>query len=354
MKKFCQFVFICIFSFSAPLFADWQNELKTKIAQGNYPTWMMDQIHEDLAPFKEAGITEQNIWKTMEMYPTHGFILCQIHKNRFSWRGYPSSTGQDFRAMMLADAMQKLCQAIHLPDVIFIVFIGESFCDKGFAPVFSWCKHESWSSVTVAFPDYEALSGNYNFLHEAQVGANRYPWQMKQNIALWRGSNAGGYGFDFMPRLKLVQASAQYPQFIEAKFSGLFEAPNNAEEKNYLGMFMSIPDQLMYKYQILMDGHVSAFSRAYWQLFSNCVIFKHVSPWYQWFYRALRPYEHYVPFQADGSDLVQKIQWAREHDNEMRMISQRANDFANNNLKHADILLYVYLLLNEYAKLQRL
>lgn len=160
-----------------------------------------------------------------------------------------------------------------------------------------------------------------------------------------------------LPRMKLVKIAEDFPHLINAKISGPigdnYPSEIIIQTKPCVGNNLSISSHLQYKYQILVDGHVSAFSGAYWRLFSCCVMFKPISPWTQWYYQELRPYENYIPYQADTSDLVQNMQWAIEHDGEVFDIAQKAYQFANENLRHSDVMLYVYLLLNEYAKIQK-
>ncbi len=62
------------------------------------------------------------------------------------------------------------------------------------------------------------------------------------------------------------------------------------------------------------------------------------------------PFVHYIPVAADFSDLLEKIEWARGHEEEVLQIIQNANTLANESLRYEDIMLYVYLLLTEYAK----
>ncbi len=47
------------------------------------------------------------------------------------------------------------------------------------------------------------------------------------------------------------------------------------------------------------------------------MVFKHDSIYYEHFYKQLQPWVHYIPFKADLSDLLEKIQWARDHDEEV-------------------------------------
>jgi len=49
---------------------------------------------------------------------------------------------------------------------------------------------------------------------------------------------------------------------------------------------------------------------------------------YTYFEHALRPFEHFVPFWEDNaSDILQAIQWLRDHEEEARAMARRANGF---------------------------
>lgn len=71
-----------------------------------------------------------------------------------------------------------------------------------------------------------------------------------------------------------------------------------------------------FKYQINVDGTVAAYRLPY-LLAGGSVVLKQDSPYYEHFYHQLRPWEHYIPFRRDLSDLLDKISWAREHDEEV-------------------------------------
>ena len=67
------------------------------------------------------------------------------------------------------------------------------------------------------------------------------------------------------------------------------------------------------KYQINIDGTVAAYRLPY-LLAGNSVVLKQDSSYYEYFYKMLKPYEHYIPFKRDLSDLMDKIKWAKEND----------------------------------------
>ena len=102
---------------------------------------------------------------------------------------------------------------------------------------------------------------------------------------------------------------------------------------------------------MLIDGNTCAYSRAYWQFFSNCAIFKQNSDNIQWFYDLLQPYVHYIPLQQDMSDLKEKVSWAKQHESDVCAMVERAQQLANRYLMSADVHLYLYLLLLKHGKL---
>jgi hypothetical protein len=71
-----------------------------------------------------------------------------------------------------------------------------------------------------------------------------------------------------------------------------------------------------YKYQISLDGTVASYRFPY-LLAGDGLIFKQASTYYEHFYRGLVPNKHYIPIKKDLSDLIEKIQWAKDHDDEV-------------------------------------
>lgn len=80
-----------------------------------------------------------------------------------------------------------------------------------------------------------------------------------------------------------------------------------------------MPKFFDYKYQISIDGTVAAYRFPY-LLSGDGLVFKQDSPYYEHYYRNLVPYKHYIPFKQDLSDLLEKIQWAKDHDDEVCFI----------------------------------
>jgi hypothetical protein len=58
------------------------------------------------------------------------------------------------------------------------------------------------------------------------------------------------------------------------------------------------------------------------------------------FYYHLKPWVHYVPFTLSGADLVEKIQWLKDHDDLAHQIAMNAQRFADSHLRVEDYFCY--------------
>jgi hypothetical protein len=357
----CVMLFLCSISCHA------KDEAIKEAFEKDIPSWMLEQIREDLIPFRESGIRKDDLDRQMQIQEEQNFCLlfvrCQVI-NQQVLVSIPFKR-QDVlvRVEPIIKTLKKLIAMTGLPDVDFIVTLHDSLDGENLvAPVFVFAKNSQKVSKSILFPDFDAMSGYHKELEEVQRGNSLFPWHQKRDQAVWRGAMTGGIftpdNFLTFPRTKMVSLSLEFPNFIDARFTYLTQCENCKRIKrkfsNYFSDFLPIYNHIAFKYQILVDGNSCAYARAYWQLFSNCVILKQDSDSIQWYYRGLQPYVHYIPVKADMSNLVDQIRWARENDEQARAISQQAQGFAQNNISNMRVLQYFYLLLHEYAKLSTL
>ncbi len=338
----------------------WERELALKIRRGESSSWVAEQIREDLLPFSERGITHEMLDKVMACDKGDLYLVrFQIKGNQVEMR-LPEGRSPHFVMLKLHQVFRKLAETVPLPDVDFIVSAHDSLSGVDLpGPVFSFAKNKLLDRKLILLPDHEALS-RHN-LEEIDQGKQRFPWHQKIEKIYWRGATSGqkfsSKDFPALARTKAVALSLQHPEEIDAKFHLVAQCDDpdrlQAVYPEYFGKPTSLKKHLQYKYQLLIDGNSCAFARAYWQLFSETPIFKVDSPNIQWYYRALVPNKHFIPVKADSSDLLQKIEWAKSHDREVRRIGQNAYKFAQDDLQYSAIMYYLYLLLSEYAKLQK-
>jgi Glycosyl transferase family 90 len=344
-----------------PLTSDaWKKKCAEKISARNPAEWMREQITSDLSLFADSGITSDMVDTAMQQADRGAqLVRFRIINNQLSVIGQPEPHP---RLDSMIDSLHHLCDIAPLPNLDFIICIADAIDGVDFAaPVLAFAKHQD-SHKVVLIPDFEALSDlSITLLDNVKRGINKYPWNKKVEKAFWRGSTTGSdislETFLLIPRSQAVRCSLDYPDLVDARFTQLCQCKNPAEvQEKYSTFFaqpLSVKNHLKYKYQLLIDGNTCAYSRAYWQLFSNCAILKQSSPNLQWFYGLLKPYVHYIPLQHDLSDLHEKIAWSKKHDKKVQKIIDNAQNLAQENLMQQDLYYYLYLVLVEYAKMQR-
>ena len=349
----------CSQSYAAPRYQP--NRMKSEMFQNPPPEWMLKQIHTDLESFSKSSISTEILDRVMleenAIGNPHFLVRYKITNNKVQVISFVSHD----RIPLVTKSIKQLAQSVKLPNVDFIVTMHDSLDGTEFlCPIFSFAKRPKLSPQIILMPDFEALLGNFPTLLAVDKGNQSYPWDKKVNKAIWKGAMTGGIftpeNFLDFPRTKTITQSLQYPDLIDAGYTALVQCENceliKSRFSQYFGPSSPVEDHIKYKYQLLIDGNTCAYSRAYWQLFSNCVILKQSSDAIQWYYGALQPYEHYIPVKADMSDLIDVIKWAIEHDDEVEKISLRAQEFSMKNLRHTHVMQYLYLLLEEYSRLQ--
>lgn len=106
-------------------------------------------------------------------------------------------------------------------------------------------------------------------------------------------------------------------------------------------------DTLRYKYLMSVDGN-SFVSRLPLLMSSAGVPFR-AGLYSEWFDEWVSDRRHFLHVRLDYSDLAERLAWARAHDEEARLIGQRARAFAMARLRNQDMECYLFRLLLEYA-----
>ncbi len=321
------------------------------------PEWMVRQIQKDLAPFSE-GITQRMIDEGFRGRKIHEFSLVRFTiQDRHITVAHDEKNENRRHFRELVEAIRKVNEWVELPDADFIVSLEDGFGDNpGIGPAFVFAKRENAKGL-ILIPDINALAG-YGRLRQMIPDANgKIGWDQKRAKCFWRGSNTGGYStlanWDRLDRTRLVLLSLAHGDQLDARFNHVVqcdpEIPSLMKQKGMVAPSVSRPDHLKYKYLVDVDGNSCSFERYFWLLLSNSLVLKQVSPNVQWYYGALEPYQHFVPVKGDLSDLLEKIEWAKTHDEEARLIAERATQFVYDHLSPEDTLLYLSLLIREYA-----
>lgn len=331
--------------------------------------WMDKQIRRDLAAFEEEGISLEKLDTTLQNIlasPEKGYaylIRYKLVNNKITlWS--PTLRENHPRIINFMNFITEMTKCINLPDVEFLLCAGDSFERPIFlescqAPIFCIAKHKKNKKVLL-FPDTEHLSTRDKLFSTILYANSIHPWENKISKAFWRGSATGGpycFYWDLFLRPSLIVTSYYHPEDIDAAFVNgcfyVYEEPTRTQMLNFKALEdpVSISDQIKYKYLIAVDGN-SWPSSLPWQLLSNCVVLKNESDCLDWYYEALRPYEHYVPYKKSYDDLLAKINWLRRNDLLACKISEQATALAIDLFKKKTTAIYLYKLLLAYSKLQ--
>lgn len=173
----------------------------------------------------------------------------------------------------------------------------------------------------------------------------RTDWAARKEKIVWRGTTTGhgriasaemAPGDDsLIQRTRMCLALREIPG-VDAKFASLAQSVESErdrrqlEQAGILGGRIDPRTWIIRKFAIDIDGNSNAWSNLFTRLLAGCCVIKIESPFgfRQWYYDALLPWQHYVPVQADLSDLREKIDWCRAHDQQCSEIAAAGRDFA--------------------------
>jgi hypothetical protein len=185
--------------------------------------------------------------------------------------------------------------------------------------ILTFGKYYKNNSNTIPILDYQYLeysgySENINI-----INTNFINWNDKINKCVWRGGLVQGHDYNFFDIKQKNLHPRQY--FVDLYNNNKF---NNI---NYSNEFMTIKDQIKYKYILDIDGYASTWSATVWKLYSGSVLLKQKSVWSQGYYDELIEWVHYIPIANDFSDLNEKIQWCIDNDNKCQEITKNSRKF---------------------------
>lgn len=351
------------------LSAEWYSKEKLlEKVQSPPPEWMMKQIKEDLSAYA-SGITQKMFSVTYNVYnvPVAKDIA---HLQQFSIRDnvvYSGDGWKHWRVEKIQNFLTEISKTVKLPDVDFLyslwdMYDNPSFLEATQCPVFTICKYrDNRKAIVVPDVTWPVLQNRQGDVNDIKAFSIARPWEERNDIAFWRGSTTDiiyleGI-WDYRQRPRLIFFSLAHPELVNARYA----FPPSGLQDHLLDYFCElgiIVDKYLFRYWtnfrylIAVDG-VSYPSAFHGELFSGSPVLKQESEFIEWFYQALQPFVHYVPFKVDCTDLEEKILWLKSNPDEAKKIAKNAFDFADNNLQAEDIMLYYYLVLTEYAKLKQ-
>lgn len=325
------------------------------------PSWMKEQIAEDFQDF-EKGISKTQVdatfLKLKKNYPHPYYIRYRIINNEL-YRYFPAGERISLSDNGTERALKTLLHYRRFKDLDFILVYEDGIplphMPEGFfhtpskdlqAPLLISAKVKN-TPYLVLIPDWRSVSDWWPRDLKTILSKDK-SWHQKRAFALWRGTLTKNI------RVKLCEISLQHPNILDAKLNEIDDPQLKNQFQDLLGTRVPFEALLDCKYLPMTDGVMCASPALQWRLLSNSVTLKQESNEIQWFYRALKPYVHYVPIQNDLSDLISQLEWAQSHDSLCEQIATQSTTFALNNLMLEDVYLYFSLVLDRYSSLQNL
>ncbi|KAL7479580.1 hypothetical protein ACHAW6_005307 [Cyclotella cf. meneghiniana] len=199
-----------------------------------------------------------------------------------------------------------------------------------------WChavgmvSYEMWNAFH--FKHYRHFTWDETFARDERT----YPWGDKIPKAVWRGTTTheqtqfGDSEFEEIPRAKLVQASMDHPDVIDAGFTDIIQKFEEKKEelakKTIVAEFIPLAEQMKYKALIDIDGN-NWSSRFMMLLCTNSVVIKIDPDYVDYFYNDLIPDLHYIPASLENITDVARYVVDPKNDEEMRNVVKAANSW---------------------------
>ena len=135
----------------------------------------------------------------------------------------------------------------------------------------------------------------------------------------------------------------QIPGLEEFNFSELLEPERR----------MDVKAQTRWRFLLDMGGDNGPnVQRPWWILASGSLLFRVESEFLDWPWVAgLRPWEHYVPVDAELVHLAPRVAWARQHDAQARRMQAAGRARARELFDPVTVLRYLHAVIREYAEL---
>ncbi|KAG2486805.1 hypothetical protein HYH03_014604 [Edaphochlamys debaryana] len=146
---------------------------------------------------------------------------------------------------------------------------------------------------------------------------------------------------------EVLQAVADHEQEVAArrpkKQDRLLDISNTS--------FIPMTDQAKFKYLLSADGLGLSCKLDSYLIMGSLVFKAEMGPAWGFYYKALKPYVHYIPVLVNASDdILEAVRWARANDAKARDIAEAGRRFALEHLSRPARLCYIFRLLSALSK----
>ncbi|KAH6817890.1 downstream target of AGL15 2 [Perilla frutescens var. frutescens] len=311
-------------------------------------------IHEDLRPWKEAGITREMVEKAknvahIRITVVNGRLYTLRYKRAFQTRDTVTIWGILQLLRLYPGRLPDLDLMLECGDrpVIKKLDYGNSEASIP-PPLFHYCGDES--SFDIVFPDWSFwgwpelnIKPWEELKQDIQEGNRRIKWEERETYAYWKGNTKLGAA-----RRALAKCNASDQHDWKARIFGV----DWTEEKRQGFKSSDIANQCTYRYKIYVEGVTWSVSQKYILACDSMTLI--IQPrFYDFFTRSLLPSIHYWPINTNKKceSIKFAVEWGNRHADKAQEIGKAGSSFVQENLVMDYVYDYSFHLLNEYAKL---
>ncbi|XP_010544721.1 PREDICTED: O-glucosyltransferase rumi homolog [Tarenaya hassleriana] len=310
-------------------------------------------IHEDLRPWKEAGITRDMIERSKE---TANFRLVILDGRVYVEKYREAIQTRD--VFTLWGILQLLrWYPGRLPDLELMFDCGDrptvrsdDFLGQraGPPPLFRYCSDDA--SLDIVFPDWSFWGwAEVNIkpweksLEAIEEGNKKSQWEDRIPYAYWKGNpNVDPTRIDLLRCNVSDREGWNTRLYIQD-----WERENKEGFKN-----SNLENQCNHRYKIYIEGWAWSVSEKYIMACDSMTLY--VKPrFYDFYVRGMVPLRHYWPIRDDSKCISLKfaVHWGNNHFEKAREIAEAGSRFIREEVKMEFVYDYMFHLLNEYAKL---
>ncbi|CAI7827039.1 unnamed protein product [Closterium sp. NIES-54] len=220
----------------------------------------------------------------------------------------------------------------------------------GGRPIFS----TEWlpGTLDIIVPDPLDLSESYQAGKDAKT-----PWEQKASRAVFRGGFTNfklgpDHRWRVSPRYRLHRMTDARPDLLDARVMRLLVDDKTRNMAMGDGLSeaakMEKAESQRFKYEVVVDGGAGS-CRTCGVLGSDQAMIRQDTPFAQFYQPLLQPWRHFIPTDHFFGDLFDRVEWARQHDAQVRHMIANAHRVARWGCSLEGRTLYWAVLLVKYA-----
>lgn len=358
-----------------------------KLAKSGPPQWMVNQINQDLKDWENRGpFTGRSLDEMEEAYEKLGRAanICRFRLRSGGEIFHCDFSRSRYDSLLhsLRAALQILHEMFGLPEMDLLVHTEEYYGVGSVSevdltvPVLVQAQPANCRGILMPWWAFLQWDWTRRYRERLEQASREIQWEDRAEVLFWRGSDTGCLHSDvakescslacaawtpntwpLFPRSKLVLASSLFPSRIDAVFTKDTVHRDCQEVYDASGLRVAeiVPPEahVLHKYLAYLDG-TSFSDRLFWLLLTDSLVFRAGSSIRVWLDAGLEAWKHYVQIHGNLSDLLDQLDWAKQHDEDSARIAAEAARFAKSDLTLEASLFYLYQLLLRLSKVIRL